>query len=247
MKCCFPICLVAAGLLLCTPSFAQTRAHWVQLGANFGSFNDLEDVPISLDSLIGTAYFNSPFVLGGIAPGWAWSSNDRLFSSLSLEELNRSRRESVFITLKNKILPREAVERKDFRLRVRFGLEAHIHQNPEKRVWVFLSFGVNPYFHQAKVTPVWSEIFPSKVSRVGLGLDGKAGVLFALTDRVRCEASASALVSGLSFYRSRDKNPRLSAQSQDVRFTDFDFQGESWWWKIGVSYRLKDPDTSITN
>lgn len=241
MKYCFPTCLVVAGLLLCAPSFAQNRTHWVQLGANFGRFNDLEDVPVSLDSLIGTSYFNSSFLLGGIAPGWAWSGNDRLFSSLSLEELNRSRRESVFVTFRNRTA-REAVEQTALRLRARFGLEAHVHQNPEKRLWVFLSFGLNPYFHQSKVTPVSSKIFPSKVSRVGLGLDGKAGVLFALTDRVRCEASASALVSGLSFYRNRDKNPRLSAQAQEIRFTDFDFRGESWWWKLGVSYRLKHTD-----
>lgn len=236
-----PTCLVAASLLLCAPAFAQTRVHWTQLGANFGSFNDLEDVPVSLDSLIGTAYFNSPFVLGGIAPGWAWSRNDRLFSSLSLEELYRSRRESEFITFRNRTV-QAAVEQTALRLRARFGLEAHVHQNPEKRLWAFLSLGVNPYFHRAKVTPLSSAVFPSKVTRVGLGLDGKAGVLFALTDRVRCEASASALVPGLSFYRSRDKNPRLSTQAQEIRFTDFGFQGESWWWKLGVSYRLKHSD-----
>jgi len=206
-----------------------------------GSFNDLEEVPVSLDSLIGTAYFNNSFVLGGIAPGWAWSRNDRLFSSLSLEELNQTKRASEFITFRNRTV-RESVEQTAFRLRVRFGLEAHVHQNPEKRLWVFLSLGINPYFHHAKVTPMSSAVFPSQATRIGLGLDGKAGVLFALTDRVRCEASVSALVSGLSFYSSRDKNPRLSTQMQEIRFTDFDFQGESWWWKIGVSYRLKDSD-----
>ena len=239
------ISLLVAGLLSYSIAAAQTRVHWAQLGANFGRFNDLEAVPVSLDSLIGTAHFNSRFVLGGITPGWAWSRNDRLFSSISLEELNQSKRQSVFVRFINKTLPQASVEQKDFRLRLRFGLEAHIHQNPQKRLWVFLSCGADPYWHRIKTVPLSSLISPNTITRVGLGLDGKAGVLFALTDRIRCEASACALASGFSFYRGRDKNARLSSDAQKTQLAEIDFRGEAWWWKIGVSYQINDSGGSV--